>query len=53
MQFIEDHDGCQQSKQEPVLKLDINDEILWPVIAVQKVATSCLNISVLSGWKLQ
>ncbi|CAB3985511.1 Hypothetical predicted protein, partial [Paramuricea clavata] len=35
-EFMEEYDGCQQSKGEPVLKLDFNGEILWPVIAIQK-----------------
>jgi hypothetical protein len=34
---MEEYDGCQQSKGEPVLKLDFSGEILWPVIAIQKV----------------
>ena len=35
-EFVEEYDGCQQSKGELVLKLDINGEILWPVIGIQK-----------------
>ncbi|XP_028398600.1 AP-5 complex subunit mu-1-like [Dendronephthya gigantea] len=34
--YMEEFDGCQQSKGEPVLKLDINGEPLWPIVALQK-----------------
>lgn len=45
-EFIEEFDGCQVNKEDPVLKVDVNGTELWPIIVLQKfkLVFACLGL---------